>query len=65
MSAFGGHGPDQGIQQQQGNEYLKQFPLLDYITSCAVHGEVRPVSPPPLSRSACACAPPPRVPGRT
>jgi len=39
MAAFGGHGPDQGLQQQQGNAYLKQFPLLDYITSCAIQDE--------------------------
>eukprot|EP00242_Pyramimonas_sp_CCMP2087_P006032 CAMPEP_0198225514 /NCGR_PEP_ID=MMETSP1445-20131203/101393_1 /TAXON_ID=36898 /ORGANISM="Pyramimonas sp., Strain CCMP2087" /LENGTH=198 /DNA_ID=CAMNT_0043905049 /DNA_START=234 /DNA_END=827 /DNA_ORIENTATION=- len=36
MSAFGGRGPDQGRQQQQGNGYLKSFPELDYIKSCAV-----------------------------
>mmetsp|Transcript_35751 Transcript_35751/g.68590 ORF Transcript_35751/g.68590 Transcript_35751/m.68590 type:complete len:242 (+) Transcript_35751:105-830(+) len=37
MSAFGGHGPDQGKQQQLGNGYLKpNFPDLDYIKSCTV-----------------------------
>mmetsp|Transcript_39332 Transcript_39332/g.85551 ORF Transcript_39332/g.85551 Transcript_39332/m.85551 type:complete len:233 (-) Transcript_39332:466-1164(-) len=36
MEAFGGHGPDQGKQQQQGSTYLKNFPDLDYITSCAI-----------------------------
>jgi len=35
MEAFGGHGPDQGRQHQDGNEYLRnQFPQLDYVKKC-------------------------------
>lgn len=34
---FGGHGPDQGRIQQEGNTYLKkEFPNLDYIRSATV-----------------------------
>ena len=35
-----GRGPNQGLVQMQGNEYLKSsFPKLDYILSARVCGE--------------------------
>jgi peptidyl-prolyl cis-trans isomerase A (cyclophilin A) len=36
-AAFGGHGPDQGRVQMEGNAYLKKdFPNLDYIKSATI-----------------------------
>uniref|UniRef100_A0A7S1T0Y9 peptidylprolyl isomerase n=1 Tax=Tetraselmis chuii TaxID=63592 RepID=A0A7S1T0Y9_9CHLO len=40
MEAFGGHCPDSGKMSTLGNSYVKkEFPQMDYITSCRVLGQ--------------------------
>eukprot|EP00472_Partenskyella_glossopodia_P006096 CAMPEP_0197518148 /NCGR_PEP_ID=MMETSP1318-20131121/3276_1 /TAXON_ID=552666 /ORGANISM="Partenskyella glossopodia, Strain RCC365" /LENGTH=102 /DNA_ID=CAMNT_0043068257 /DNA_START=520 /DNA_END=828 /DNA_ORIENTATION=- len=42
MEAFGGNAPDQGTLQRRGKEYLtKDFPEIDYITSCTMSRSFR------------------------